>query len=90
MPQFIEMHRPALWDEVRPGRGQLRADAPRTIVVGYDGSPAASRALLYAADAAGSGGHVGARGDSYFARALRDSVGERLIARAPCDLLIAR
>jgi nucleotide-binding universal stress UspA family protein len=33
---------------------------------------------------------VGARGDSYLARALRGSVGEKLIARAPCDLLIAR
>jgi nucleotide-binding universal stress UspA family protein len=33
---------------------------------------------------------VGARGDSYFARALRGSVGERLIALAPCDLLIVR
>jgi nucleotide-binding universal stress UspA family protein len=33
---------------------------------------------------------VGARGDRYLARALRGSVGEKLIARAPCDLLIAR
>jgi nucleotide-binding universal stress UspA family protein len=33
---------------------------------------------------------VGARGESYVARALRGSVGERLVSRAPCDLLIAR
>jgi nucleotide-binding universal stress UspA family protein len=33
---------------------------------------------------------VGARGDSYIARAFRGSVGEKLIARAPCDLLVAR
>jgi nucleotide-binding universal stress UspA family protein len=33
---------------------------------------------------------VGARGDSYVARALRGSVGERLIALAPSDLLIVR
>jgi nucleotide-binding universal stress UspA family protein len=33
---------------------------------------------------------VGARGDSYLARALRGSVGERLVARAPCDLLVVR
>ena len=33
---------------------------------------------------------AGARGDSYLARALRGSVGGKLIARAPCDLLIAR
>lgn len=33
---------------------------------------------------------VGARGDNYLARALRGSVGERLVARAPCDLLVAR
>jgi nucleotide-binding universal stress UspA family protein len=133
----------------------------RTVVVGYDGSEAAQRALACAADAAGDGGHVvvvvassppsetdahepggdptaddvprlladasallaehdisvstwvqaarpaealveaarrvnatliavGARGDSYLARALRGSVAERLIASAPCDLLIAR
>ncbi|HVU76600.1 MAG TPA: universal stress protein [Gaiellaceae bacterium] len=33
---------------------------------------------------------VGARGNSYPARALRGSVGERLVARAGCDLLVAR
>jgi nucleotide-binding universal stress UspA family protein len=33
---------------------------------------------------------VGARGESYVARALRGSVGERLVSRAPCDLLVAR
>lgn len=33
---------------------------------------------------------VGARGDDYLARALRGSVGERLVARAPCDLLVVR
>jgi nucleotide-binding universal stress UspA family protein len=33
---------------------------------------------------------VGARGDSYVARALRGSVAEKLIGRAPCDLLVAR
>jgi nucleotide-binding universal stress UspA family protein len=33
---------------------------------------------------------VGARGDDYLARALRGSVGEKLVARAPCDLLVAR
>ena len=33
---------------------------------------------------------VGARGESYVARALRGSVGERLVARAPCDLLVVR
>jgi len=162
MPQFTEMRRPALWDDYRPSRAESsrRQTAPRTVVVGYDGSEAARRALLRAAAAAGPGGHVqivtaaepsdpravepgtgrtleepsrllqdaaalleecdvrlstrieegdpaealaaaartvnaalivvGARGDSYFARALRGSVGEKLIARAPCDLLVAR
>lgn len=33
---------------------------------------------------------VGARGDSFVARALRGSVGERLFARAPCDVLVVR
>lgn len=33
---------------------------------------------------------VGARGEDYVARALRGSVGERLVSRAPCDLLVAR
>lgn len=33
---------------------------------------------------------VGARGDSYVARVLRGSVGEKLVARAPCDLLVVR
>lgn len=33
---------------------------------------------------------VGARGRSYFARALRGSVAARLLTRAPCDVLIAR
>jgi nucleotide-binding universal stress UspA family protein len=33
---------------------------------------------------------VGAQGDSYLTRALRGSVGERLITRAPCDLLVVR
>ncbi len=32
----------------------------------------------------------GARGESYVARTLRGSVGERLVSRAPCDLLVAR
>jgi nucleotide-binding universal stress UspA family protein len=132
----------------------------RTVVVGYDGSGAAARALLRAAEAAGSDGGVvvvtadppadplaldpapgptveepselleeaaalldgydgrvsarvevaepvealagvasevdaalivvGARGESFVARTLRGSVGERLIARAPCDLLVVR
>jgi nucleotide-binding universal stress UspA family protein len=147
MPQFNEMRRPAMWDDVPP-------NASRTVVVGYDGSQAARRGLRRAVESAGFGGHVqivtatnalgelepeledpirlieeatalvtgsgirvstrideaepaealgraaqaveaslivvGARGDSYFARALRGSVGERLIARAPCDVLIVR
>jgi nucleotide-binding universal stress UspA family protein len=33
---------------------------------------------------------VGARGRSYLARALRGSVAERLVMRAPCTLLVAR
>jgi nucleotide-binding universal stress UspA family protein len=33
---------------------------------------------------------VGARGDSYLARAMRGSVAEKLIERASCDLLVAR
>lgn len=33
---------------------------------------------------------VGARGHSFVARALRGSVGERLVARAPCDVLVVR
>jgi nucleotide-binding universal stress UspA family protein len=158
MPQFTEMRRPALWDGVRPSAG-LRAPRARTVVLGYDGSESARRALECAAEAAGSGGRVvvvtavqravepalgegalvveaaarlldeasellsarpvdvstrveegepgqvlveaardvsaalivvGARGDSYLARALRGSVGERLVARAPCDLLVVR
>jgi len=134
------------------------AQSSRTVVVGYDGSQAARRALSRAAEAAGTLGHVvvvvavppvhtlalepgadpaapsrlleeavatlrrhdvrvsthvkaaepaealadaarrvnaalivvGARGDSYVARALRGSTGEKLIQRAPCDLLVAR
>ena len=132
----------------------------RTVVLGYDGSDAAKRALFCAAHAAGSGGRVvvvtavqpadplaqafeisspltepqqlvdeasallqghdiavstrveeaepaealvatareidaelivvGARGDNYLARVLRGSVGQRLVARAPCDLLVVR
>jgi nucleotide-binding universal stress UspA family protein len=33
---------------------------------------------------------VGARGESYLARTLRGSVGEKLVARAPCDVLVVR
>jgi nucleotide-binding universal stress UspA family protein len=33
---------------------------------------------------------VGARGRSFVARTLRGSVGERLVARAPCDVLVVR
>ena len=33
---------------------------------------------------------VGARGDNFLARTLRGSVSERLVARAPCDLLVMR
>ena len=33
---------------------------------------------------------VGARGESYVARALRGSVGERLISQSPCDVLVAQ
>lgn len=33
---------------------------------------------------------VGARGRSFVARTLRGSVGELLVARAPCDLLVVR
>jgi nucleotide-binding universal stress UspA family protein len=164
MPQFTEMHRPELWrDRRREAHGagaDRRSLDPRIVVLGYDGSRAARRALLRAAEAAGNrgrvivvaavapaatsapehgidppiadpehvleeatallGGHdvevatrlaqaepadalvatasetdaalivVGARGDSYPARALRGSVAETLVARAPCDLLIAR
>lgn len=156
MPQFTEMRRPALWDDAF-GHAP---EAPRTVVVGYDGSQAARRALRRAVEAARSGGHVvvvtatqhpdataseaavgrtaaeparlleeaaaaltgrgvavsmrveesepadahaeaarqvdaalivvGARGDSFLARALRGSVAEKLISRAPCDLLVAR
>jgi nucleotide-binding universal stress UspA family protein len=131
-----------------------------SVVVGYDGSAAARRALVRAAAVAGASGHVvvvvavppsrpvaffdepdemhpspsellddasvllasldvrfstrienaepatalaeiarevgatlivvGARGDSFLTHALRGSVGEKLVARAPCDVLIAR
>jgi nucleotide-binding universal stress UspA family protein len=158
------MHRPALWDEYgtssHPAAANRRSADSRTVVVGYDGSQAARRALVRAAEAAGAGGRVevvtavpppdslahahetdslfgdpeplieeastllrarginvstrvdqadpaealaatasetdarlivvGARGDSYLARALRGSVGEKLVARAPCDVLIVR
>jgi nucleotide-binding universal stress UspA family protein len=154
------MRRPALWDDQPSVAKPCRATAPRTVVVGYDGSETAQRALLRAAEAAGSGGDVvvvtaaqpanplvtalgagspveepsrllekaaallkghdvrvstraeeaepvealadvarelnaalivvGARGENYLARALRGSVAERLIARTPCDLLVAR
>lgn len=160
MPQFTEMRRPALWGHRPSPQPAPRPREPRTVVLGYDGSQAARRALLRAAEAAGSGGRVvvvtavqpadpiaqefelglpvaepwqlveevsaqlrghavevstrieeaepaealvatacetdaalivvGARGDSYLARALRGSVGERLVARAPCDLLVVR
>jgi nucleotide-binding universal stress UspA family protein len=33
---------------------------------------------------------VGARGADFVARTLRGSVGERFVARAPCDLLVVR
>jgi nucleotide-binding universal stress UspA family protein len=33
---------------------------------------------------------VGARGDDYISRALRGSVGQRLVTRAPCDLLVVQ
>lgn len=33
---------------------------------------------------------VGVRGESFVARALRGSVGEGLVARAPCDVLVVR
>ena len=33
---------------------------------------------------------VGARGESYVTRALRGSVGERLVSQSPCDVLVAR
>ncbi len=33
---------------------------------------------------------VGARGESFVARALRGSVGEGLVGRAPCDVLVVR
>jgi nucleotide-binding universal stress UspA family protein len=33
---------------------------------------------------------VGARGDNFLARTLRGSVSQRLVARAPCDLLVMR
>lgn len=33
---------------------------------------------------------VGARGESFVARALRGPVGEGLVARAPCDVLVVR
>jgi nucleotide-binding universal stress UspA family protein len=33
---------------------------------------------------------VGARGESFVARALRGPVGEQLVARAPCDVLVVR
>jgi nucleotide-binding universal stress UspA family protein len=155
------MRRPAFCDDYRSGpRLGPRPEEPRTVVLGYDGSQGARRALARAAEAAGSGGRVvvvtavepedplaqefelgslvadsrqlveqasvllrghdvevatrveeadpaealvataretdaalivvGARGDSYLVRALRGSVGERLVARAPCDLLVAR
>ena len=160
MPQFTEMRRPALWDDYRTSPPPASDPKERPVVLGYDGSEAARRALLRAAEAAGSGGRVvvvtavqpadalaqeqemgfplaepeqlideasallqahdlavsarlevaepteallataretdaalivvGARGDSYLARALRGSVGERLVGRAPCDLLVAR
>jgi nucleotide-binding universal stress UspA family protein len=155
------MRRSALWDEhSRGAHAPRRRAAPRTVVLGYDGSQAAQRATVRAADAAGSGGRVvvvtalprtdllmrahesnspiadadslieqasallrrhdislskrveqadpaealaaaasdtnadlivvGARGDSYLARALRGSVAERLVTRAPCDVLVVR
>jgi nucleotide-binding universal stress UspA family protein len=134
--------------------GTERAEGP--VVVGYDGSDAARRALTRAAAAAGARGHVvvvhaseagvddadeepsgrgaalareandllaadgvavstrlmegdaaealvqvarevdprliviGARGGDFVARTLRGSIGERLVARAPCDLLVVR
>src|SRR4051812_35979246 len=59
VPEFTEMRRPALWDNSRPSRQAAYAStAPRTVVLGYDGSQAARRALRRAAEAAGSGGRV--------------------------------
>jgi nucleotide-binding universal stress UspA family protein len=157
MPQFTEMRRPVLWDDVRPR--SRPSVSPRTIVLGYDGSEGARSGAFRAAEAAGRGGHilvvtaapppdapeleqdgapasdperllqeakallggeeaavttrlaegdpvealiaaasdsdadlivVGARGRSFLARTLRGSVAERLVARAPCSVLVAR
>jgi len=156
MPQFAEMRR--LADRHRPNGHAGSATERDTVVIGYDGSHAARRALIRAAVAAGNGGQVvvvtavptakmlaeqdeplcadpedliagarallagrdidvsvrveeaepaealiatareasaalivvGARGDSYLARALRGSVAEKLIARSPCDVLVVR
>ena len=136
---------------------ELKTAAARDVIVGYDGSRSAQRALARAASAAGADGHVvvviaakisdetrpearrtaddpllllrearlllrdhevrvstraveadpvdalvetakemeaalivvGARGDDFVARTVRGSVSERLVARTPCDLLIA-
>jgi nucleotide-binding universal stress UspA family protein len=163
MPHRTEMRHRSVPDERRPSPQPAVGDGclhPRTVVLGYDGSQASQRALMRAAEAAGSGGRVivvtavtpvdslaqdheiaslagepeelieqasallgrhdiaistrieetepaealvatasetgaalivvGARGDNYPARALRGSIAEKLVARAPCDLLVAR
>lgn len=156
MPQFTEIERSVgLQDTSR-----YAPSCPQPVVVGYDGSEAARRAIAHAAAAAGEGGRVvvitacppshwqhaatmadatpcdcaslldeaarvldeqgvrvlpravegdpagalieaarevgaalivvGARGRSFLERALRGSVAERLVSRAPCDVLVVR
>ena len=67
----------------------LRERGVRATTQALEGDPA--EALIETAREAGAGLIVvGARGGSYLDRMLRGSVAEKLIARAPCDVLVVR
>jgi nucleotide-binding universal stress UspA family protein len=67
----------------------LREQGVRATTQTLEGDPA--EALIETAREAGAGLIVvGARGGSYLERVLRGSVAERLVARAPCDVLVVR
>jgi len=69
--------------------GLLLERGVRPTTQALEGDPA--EALIETAREAGAGLIVvGARGGSYLERMLRGSVAEKLVARAPCDVLVVR
>jgi nucleotide-binding universal stress UspA family protein len=76
----------ALEDGPAPPGGELEPDEEQRTVAA---EPAEALAEV-ARDTDASLIVVGARGGSFVARTLRGSVPERLVARAPCDVLVVR